>query len=281
MYPDSFLNKAGSLSPDQALAIILDCRLTRQYYQILRNNSIKLNNHGCPPYEKVLKAKKMCYPENINAQGHSAEILLQSISNHTVERLCLLLKEVIQQLSSEELSKLYFKYGFNGSSGQSHYKQKFSDDNGLSIEDFSVYVSSIVPIRLVTNYNNVEKIIWTNDQPSSPKRCQAVRIMYAKETSNLISEEKSRLEKQVNNIEAHVFNIGGFTLQSTYEFISSMYDVKSMNEFTDTSYKKACNLCGLKDADLSDIEKTLNTPINTENLHDGISSLHAWIHMFD
>ena len=60
-----------------------------------------------------------------------------------------------------------------------------------------------------------------------------------------------------------------------------MYDVKSINALIDTVYTKECYICGLRDADLSDIDKTLRTQINTNNLNYRILSLHAWIRCFE
>ena len=60
-----------------------------------------------------------------------------------------------------------------------------------------------------------------------------------------------------------------------------MYDVKSINNITDTVYTRECYLCDLRNNDLKDIDKTLNTPIRASNLKYGISSLHAWIRCFE
>ena len=71
---------------------------------------MEINNLGYPPYYKVLKAKKPCYPENIYVKGYQAEVPLQSLCNHTAERLCRYLEIVIDQLNCDERAnlKLYF-----------------------------------------------------------------------------------------------------------------------------------------------------------------------------
>ena len=63
--------------------------------------------------------------------------------------------------------------------------------------------------------------------------------------------------------------------------MSTMYDVKSINAITETAYTKESYICGLRDKDLSDVDKTLRTPINKSNLKYGVSSLHAWIRCFE
>ena len=103
--------------------------------------------------------------------------------------------------------KLYFKYGFDGSSSQNSYKQKFTEENGDSIDNSNIYVSSLVPLKLVTVAENgtVSKILWVNDKPSSPMYCRPISIKFAKETTELIRREQKNLEEQIANIQTHNF----------------------------------------------------------------------------
>ena len=283
-YRDRYLKQARSLTPEQAVAYILDCKLSKNDYQLSRNNFVEIDNEGFPPYYKVLEAKKACYPENISIKGHQAKVLLQSLCNHTAEQLCKYLDVVINQLSRNEYEnlKLYFKYGSDGSSSQSNYKQQFIGDNGDSIDDSSVYVSSLVPIQLVTvTENNIEKIIWMNNKPSSPMYCRPISIKFTKETTDYIIEVENNLKIEIENLKCHNFINSSANIKVHYEFISTMYDVKSINAITEIKYTKQCYICGLKNKDLGDIDKTLNTPIKKNNLKYGISSLHAWIRCFE
>ena len=199
------------MSPEQALAHMLDCRLSKNSYQLARNTFVEMKNPGYPPYNIVVEAIKLCYPENISVMGHVAKVLFQSLCNHTAERLCKYLVEVIDSLSCVEHGKfiLYFKYGSDGSSSQSNYKQKFIDEDGNPIDDSSVYVTSFVPLQLVTvtENGNVSKVIWTNDKPSSPMYCRPVSVKFAKETTEFIIQEQKNLKEQIDNIIPHTFNI--------------------------------------------------------------------------
>ena len=286
-YRESYLEHArtGSMSPEKAIAHILDCKLSRNTYQQARNTFVNMNNEGYPPYNKVLEAKKACYPENFTVEGYRAQVPLQSLCNHTAERLCKYLDKVIDQLNFEECTNLmlHFKYGSDGSSSQSNYKQQFINENGHSIDDSSVYVSSMVPLQLVTVKKNgkLGKILWTNDKPSSPMYCRPISINFAKETTEYIIDEKVNLENQISNLVSHTFNISFKNIKICYQFMPTMYDVKSINAITNTIYTKECYICSLRDKDLSDVDKTLITPINNDNLKYGISSLHAWIRCFE
>ena len=61
----------------------------------------------------------------------------------------------------------------------------------------------------------------------------------------------------------------------------TMYNVKSINAITNTIYTKECYIRSLRDKGLSDVDKTLITPINNDNLRYGISSLHTWIRYYE
>ena len=140
----------------------------------------------------------------------------------------------------------------------------------------------MVPLQLVTVAENgtVSKILWVNDKPSI-SQIRPISIKFAKETTVLITREQKNLEEQIANIQTHnLYNLS-VNINICYEFLSTMFDVKSINAITDTNYTKRCYICGFKDKDLSDVDKTLITPINDYNLKYGISSLHAWIRCFE
>jgi hypothetical protein len=69
--------------------------------------------------------------------------------DHTVERILLVQYDVIQSLAQANVSNMTFicKWGCDGSSGQSVYKQKFTDD---SISDANVFFTSVVPLQLAS-----------------------------------------------------------------------------------------------------------------------------------
>ena len=103
-----------------------------------------------PCYSRVQLAKKQCYPkeDSIKVCETSAEVSLQAILNHTVERLLLVQKPVVDTLDKHELNSLilYSKWGFDGSSGHNSYKQTFLEPEA---SDASVFISTFVPLRLM------------------------------------------------------------------------------------------------------------------------------------
>lgn len=90
--------KCGTVTEDEALALFVDAKLTKQQYSLIRD----LVNAKCcnlfPSYKKLAIAKKRCYPkqEHITITSTGIDIKLQSLLDHTAER-------ILQTKTDEEL----------------------------------------------------------------------------------------------------------------------------------------------------------------------------------
>lgn len=97
----------------------------------MRFGSKNHNANIYPTYDIIVKAKKDCYPpiETVTINEISAEVTLQGIVNHTITRLVLFQKDVLIQHAKdlEDGLTMIFKWGCDGSSGHSSYKQKFAE----------------------------------------------------------------------------------------------------------------------------------------------------------
>lgn len=102
--------------------------------------------------------KQKCYPSNIKITENEAIVNLQSLLDHTTERLF----QVIGEVSSDNLI-FFYKWGLDGSGNHTEFKQKF---NNSTDSDSCVLITSIVPIRVV-NLSN--QIIWQNEKCSSSR----------------------------------------------------------------------------------------------------------------
>ena len=92
---------------------------------------------------------------------------LQNLLDHTTKRIESLQQEVIlcaieSANDNKFICEIIFTYGFDGSSGQAAYKQKF-DSPGVK-SDNSLFATTVTPLRLVAN-NNL--ILWNNQAPQS------------------------------------------------------------------------------------------------------------------
>lgn len=96
--------------------------------------------------------------------------------------------------------KLIIKYGCDGSSIQSVYKQKKDDPEFV---DASIFTASMVPLQLFVE-NPEHKVFWQNPKPSSTKYCRPILYEFAKETAKKTNSVISGLKEEINKLEATV-----------------------------------------------------------------------------
>ena len=99
--------------------------------QLQRSMSLQNNSILYPAYKHILQSKKECYSNEsfIKITENAATVELQGLLDHTLKRILPVQLEVIESLPDESLSELNFilKWGCDGTSGQSNYKQSFID----------------------------------------------------------------------------------------------------------------------------------------------------------
>lgn len=73
---------------NEALALIVDANLSYHQYEIIHHQATSRNANIYPPYNRILDAKKECYPieESISISDTRVNINLQNILDHTSER---------------------------------------------------------------------------------------------------------------------------------------------------------------------------------------------------
>ncbi|KAG8232440.1 hypothetical protein J437_LFUL012364, partial [Ladona fulva] len=119
--------------------------MSKNLYLILRKTSEKHGHKLYPNYNRVRLAKNAAYPEGISVSEEKCEVELSALLTHTASRIITTLS---LQISGKAVSSctLMCKYGFDGSSGHSQYKQKWHQDGKT---DESTFMSSLVPLRLI------------------------------------------------------------------------------------------------------------------------------------
>ena len=68
---------------DEALALLLDCKLSQRDYQIIRNGALDRGIKLYPTYHDVLASKEACIPSPICVSDYSAEVPIQQLLDHT------------------------------------------------------------------------------------------------------------------------------------------------------------------------------------------------------
>ena len=121
------------------------------------------------------------------------EVPLQQLLNKTCESILKVVSDTIGPENPDITAVLYLKWGFDGSSGHSGYKQKFVDTD---LTDTSVFISSLVPLRL--GDLKTGQVLWRNPKPSSIRFCRPIRIQWLQETTEVTKAEEIYITEQIN-----------------------------------------------------------------------------------
>lgn len=273
-------------SNDEALALLIDNNLSKSQYCGIRCANRDKNPKLYPPYNEIVNAKKNCYPNesDIFLSEMKAEVNLQALLNLTIERILLSQTNFSANFSSNEVNNLHLisKWGCDGTSGQSRYKQVFKDDDGKKTDE-NIFFASLVPLQLtfLDKTNNEQVIIWKNPRPSSARFCRPILIEFLRESVETTKQIVDKIQKQEKNLQPYSKIIYEKNIHATFTIVLTMIDGKVCNSLTDTSSTLRCYLCECTSKEFNNIDKILKTKINEDHLQFGISSLHAWIRFFE
>lgn len=133
-------------------------------------------------------------------------------------------------------------WGFDGSTGQSLYKQKITMSDA-SVDENSLFATTLVPLRVSIG----SQVIWSNPLPTSYRFCRPIRIQYRKESRDLILAEKAYIENQINNLLPLTTIISNLNLvNSPRTHLSlSMIDGKVINIIWNINSQLKCPICKL------------------------------------
>lgn len=267
---------ARQLTSDEALAYYIDSKATSHSYKQTRKWSMKAGHQVFPSYYSVAKSKMACCPseEHISVTDTRAEIKLQGILDKTAERLVEVQSDAIRSVLPDSSSfTLISKWGCDGSSGHSTYKQKF--ENTDATDEF-LFVFSFVPIRLYDGQN----IIWQNPRPSSTLYCRPIKFIFSKETNELTITETNKVLDEITQLVPTLCNVGESQISVKHELLLTMTDGKVCNALTDTRSAQKCYVCGATPKTMND-DDLRNYNSNQEHFSFGLSTLHAWIRCFE
>jgi len=272
------------LSGEAALLLLIEQKLSKSQYTGLRAMSLENNCNLYPPYKTILQTKRECYPlsMDITITEYSAEVKLQALLDHTVERILLVQNDVIKNLAPENLSRitLICKWGCDGSSGQSVYKQAFTDETK---SDSDIFLTSIVPLQLISvnHKNEKEIIVWKNPRPSSPRFCRPIRLQFLHENTQATKNEINYIEEQIKTLVPFKKIIDGKEISIRYNLALTMINGKVCNAVSSTLSAQRCYLCGATSKQFNQIDEIIKKELNENYLRFGLSTLHAWIRFFE
>lgn len=277
--------KIPTYTPEEALALITSANLSYRKYQLIRKSAIEKGLKVYPSYHNIQIAKKECYPpdEDCIINESLAEIKLQSLVDLTIKRLFIVQHEVLNSMFSEEMMTLrniaiIFKWGCDGSGGQSRYKQKASTGE---FEDANILTTSLVPLQL-HGFNKMNQvIIWKNPRPSSTSFCRPIRFRFVKETDNSIIEEFENVRNQIATIQPTSVEFNGHTLQVTHQFEETMVDGKVCNILASNKATQKCYICHATSKDMNNLNLIRQRPCDPQTFSFGLSTLHAQIRLME
>lgn len=263
------------LSPTEALSKFVEAGLSRKQYEIIRSGAPKTY----PCYTLLQKVKRDCYPNSdaYTVTETHCEINLQDLLDHTTTRLVQYLQEVIDTLNENEARSLQLitKWGCDGSQ-QTEYKQKFEHTDDT---DSNIFQSSMVPLLLFCGTEEKKKIIWQNPTPSSPRYCRPIRILFCKESADLIRNEVNYIQNKINSL-AETRVEDEKTVVIKHKMILTMVDGKVCNAITNTASTMRCYICGATSKMFNKITNE-ETNFDITNTNFGLSILHARIRLFE
>jgi hypothetical protein len=267
--------KEECIAIDEALSMLTNADLTKYQYEVIRETLKRSGFNILPTYKKVLEAKKECYPSGIKVTESKAEIDLQNLLDHTVKRIFQSFDEkTVSQIDKDQLV-LISKWGCDGTSGQSEFKQKFSE-NTSNVSDTFMYLVSTVPIQLVSS-NNSTKQLWINSRPSSPRLCRPIQFEFAKEIPELIRKTVEYINYKISTLYQSTVIVFGRTFQVKHNLVCTMIDGKTAQCLTDTKSSATCYICKATPREMNDLNRICKKLCNDNALELGLSPLHARI----
>lgn len=254
---------------ETSLALMTSLKLSTWQYRTLQQFTNKhMEMAKLPSYYKIQQEKEKCYPskEDVFVTEKMAEIKLQSILDLTVKRIL----KIPNIDTSQKSLTLTSKWGFDGASSQSGYKQKYENSKTSEQDDSSVFMTSLVPLKLFT----ADKVIWENPSPSSTRYCRPIKFHFVKETKDIVKQEFSNIQSQINKL---LVTTCDHDICVRHDLHMTMIDGKIRTIISDTTSSSTCPICLTKPSDMNNLQTVFDKPNRKDIYKYGLSTLHMWI----
>nr|CAI5851502.1 unnamed protein product [Callosobruchus analis] len=261
-------------SVQKALALYLDLDLSENNNLTLSSTLNALHPGLFLGLYKLRQYKKTIAPINVVASEPSTEAHLQDLLNTTTKSII----ETVQPDSLENVSNsltLVSKWEFDGSSGHSPYKQKFTDTE--STDEF-LMLTAFVPLKLIDNRNRKE--VWKNPRPSSTLFCRPIRFQYIKECKDVVKAEEQTATSDIEKLQQFKVIQSGQEIFAKYEMLLTMLHGSAISTLSGTNANQNCFIRGATTKTINRISIPEEN-IRRENYKLGLSSLHCWIKSFE
>lgn len=270
---------------DECISLIEDAKLSKWQYDSIRKQIAAKNADVLIPFKSLALAKQKCYPslEHIKITEKGADVDLQPLLNHTCKRILEipLVEDSLIGNNAELSLTMISKWGCDGASGHSRYKQKFFDG---TTSDESIFITSIVPLKLIlNNVNGIDgqKLIWSNDQPGSTRHCRVINFEFTKESKEITTMKVDELNEKITSLQPTEIDINSVKIKVNHTLHLTMIDGKVAQALTDTPSAASCVICQATSSEMNNLQKLSLKTVNEEFYKYGLSSLHAWIRFME
>lgn len=242
---------------DRYLAMYLESEFHKRSYNsfrqfdILESKNLKVKTKY-PSYEKIVKLKNECIPEFTVTEG-GAEVEMQSLLDHTVERIFKLLDDKTKNRLKGKNVTLYCKFGMDGASTQKVFQQKPKTveeaNNSCDIDDFAdeeVYEEGEVyePEILDNNMNcdsDEDNFNGDNNYNTNSEESESDCNNSSDSNNNSTSENNSNSNSDSNNNSHSEDNSNNSSLNGVVETKEGKIDYSSVFMVTFVPLYLQCN----------------------------------------
>ena len=195
---------------------------------------------------------------------------LNGLLHTTATRLVSTLKTPLDTSIPMKLT-MTSKMGCDAASGYSEYSQLYKNEDHCDTHLFTV---TLAPLRL---YEAGKTILYKNPHPSSTRSCRPVKLIWHKETPDLIKSVVGDMRAQIASLEPT--RIGNIEIH--HDVHMTMMDGKVINTLTDTKCSKVCYICKAPPSAMNDLDQVKMRPVDQAALQYGIAPLHCHIRCFE
>ena len=273
--------------PEQILKLVLESKLTRNAYQLIRNFSILNSNDLFCPYKNMLEAKKKCYPDNVQILENGFILNSNEIIRLTLKRWFEgQIKNNFMNLDLFDSTQINMisitvKIGLDGAHTNSEYNIFLNSIDSNNDKKF-IFTNFII-LKIDLNGTN----LYNNDTPNSVKLTRPLALLFEPENADLCRNLKEKIENDLlNDLEfLEDFGTGYFFDFSVHtEAFFCGIDGKMLNAFINNRATKRCNICLLT---YKDYTKYSSSNFNHESVEIrercklGIQNLHFQLNSFN
>ncbi|KAL2740926.1 hypothetical protein V1478_001067 [Vespula squamosa] len=275
-----------TISDDYALSLLMEIRLSRSQYEVLRATNVENNCNIYPPYKTLLQAKEKCYPPktDIKIKDCSAEVKLQGLLDHSVEQILFIKRDYLKNSTSEYISNmtLFCKWGYTEISGENFVNRNFNSNTEIT-SDSNVFSISIVPLQLIS-YNlrtKTQYTIWENPSPSSVRFCRPIKLQFNHESKQDYISEYSNIKEQEGNLVSFITVFDGKLITVNYNLTFVITNSQVCNATLSTLEEEYCFVCNSEKMQFNNIDEILREGIDRSNYTFGLSIPYVWIRFFE